>query len=66
LVEGLETEDHLAFVKSIGCELVQGYYYQKPESLDEILIDIKNGRPVKPCETPEEHAAFNQKWFENV
>ncbi|MBR0415284.1 MAG: EAL domain-containing protein [Clostridia bacterium] len=66
LVEGLETEEHLDFVKTTGCELVQGFYYHKPESLDEILIDIQNGRMVKPCETPEERAALNQKWFENV
>ncbi|MBQ6381334.1 MAG: EAL domain-containing protein [Clostridia bacterium] len=64
LVEGLETEDHLAFVKSLGCELVQGYYYHKPESLDTILTELQNGRKLKPCETPEERAALNEKWFE--
>ena len=64
LIEGLETDEHLAFVKDIGCELVQGFYYHKPESLETILTDIHNGRQVKPCETPEERDAFNQKWFE--
>ena len=64
LIEGLETEEHLSFVKGIGCELVQGYYYHKPESLEQILTDIHNGRMIKPCETPEERKKLNQEWFE--
>ena len=63
LIEGLETEEHLSFVKGIGCELVQGYYYHKPESLEQILTDIHNGRKVKPCETPEEREKLNKEWF---
>lgn len=64
LIEGLETEEHLSFVKKIGCELAQGYYYHKPESLEQILTRIRNGDKVAPCETPEERIAFNKKWFE--
>ncbi len=30
LVEGVETEEQMKFVRSIGCELIQGYYYGKP------------------------------------
>ena len=30
LAEGVETEEQLAFLKEIGCERIQGYYYGKP------------------------------------
>lgn len=33
LIEGVETEEQMRFVKSIGCETIQGFYYSKP--LDE-------------------------------
>lgn len=63
LVEGLETEEHLKFVKQIGCELAQGFYYNKPESLDEILEGIEKGRTIRECETPEERVSFSKKWY---
>ncbi len=63
LIEGLETEEHLEFVKEIGCELAQGFYYNKPESLEQILTDIRNGRPIKNCETLEERAKLSKKSY---
>ena len=30
LAEGIETREQLDFLRSIGCELIQGYYYAKP------------------------------------
>lgn len=30
LAEGVETEDQLAFLKSKGCDYIQGYYFSKP------------------------------------
>lgn len=35
LVEGVETEEQRDFICSIGCELIQGYYYGKPMPLAE-------------------------------
>ena len=43
LVEGVENEEQLEFMRQIGCELVQGYYYHKPEPLDDILFRTRNG-----------------------
>ena len=63
LIEGVETEEQLAFVKEIGCELAQGFYFQKPESLDQIVTRIHGGEAIKACETPEEREALNRKWF---
>ena len=63
LIEGVETKEQLDFAREIGCELVQGFYFQKPESLDEILFRIRGGDTVRPCETPEEREELNRKWF---
>jgi diguanylate cyclase (GGDEF)-like protein len=64
LIEGVETEEQLAFVREIGCELVQGYYYHKPEPLEEILFRLHAGGTIKTCETQEERDRLNRKWFE--
>ena len=64
LTEGVETEDHFSFVREIGCELAQGFYFHKPESLDEMLLRIQDGDAVKLCETPQEREALNRKWFQ--
>ncbi len=36
LCEGVESERQLAFLKDIGCEVVQGYYYGKPNNFSEV------------------------------
>ena len=35
--EGVETEDHMRFLREIGCSKLQGYYFGKAISLDEII-----------------------------
>lgn len=32
IVEGVETKEQVEFVKSLGCDIIQGYYYSKPIS----------------------------------
>lgn len=63
LIEGLETEEHLSFVKEIGCELAQGFYYHKPELFDDVLFRMKNGDLANMCETSRERDDFNRQWF---
>lgn len=36
LIEGVETREQAEFVQSIGCELIQGYYYGRPMPFDEL------------------------------
>lgn len=33
LAEGVETKEQLDFLKSIGCEKIQGYYFRKTNAL---------------------------------
>lgn len=41
LSEGVETKEHLDFLKEIGCDRVQGYYYSKPLPYDEVMAALK-------------------------
>ncbi len=36
LAEGVETKEQMEFLRGIGCEKVQGYFFSKPVPLDEI------------------------------
>ena len=59
LVEGLETQEPLSFVKEIGCDMAQGFYVHKPEPIDDI---INIGKAcAESFETSEERAAFSEK-----
>lgn len=58
LAEGVETEEHIDFLKSIGCERIQGYYYGKPDAITDQLQHLKqNGITFESRET----ATFYQK-----
>lgn len=41
VMEGVETEEQLDFMKESGCDVVQGYYYAKPMPLKEFRIFMK-------------------------
>jgi diguanylate cyclase (GGDEF) domain len=36
IVEGVETKDQADFLRSIGCESAQGYYFYKPMNIDSV------------------------------
>ena len=65
LIEGVETQEQVAFVREIGCELIQGYYYHKPEPLDEMLYSIRAGRKITRFETKQEREELERAWLES-
>ena len=46
VVEGTETIEQVNFVKSIGCETAQGYYFSKPIPADDYIDLIKQNRKL--------------------
>ncbi len=42
VAEGIETEEQLDLLKSVGCDLVQGYIYSKPLPVPEFEQWLKN------------------------
>lgn len=35
VAEGVETKEHVALLKELGCDIAQGYYYSKPVTVSE-------------------------------
>lgn len=40
IVEGVETEDQLSYLKKMGCDIIQGYYYSKPIPIEAAISII--------------------------
>ena len=48
LAEGVETKEQMDFLKGIGCEKVQGYYFGKPQPLKDTMEHMKSiGMPIE-------------------
>lgn len=44
IVEGVETVEQADYMKSIGCDYIQGYLYSKPVPEDEFYNKLKSGK----------------------
>ena len=54
LVEGVETLEHYEFLKAIGCDKCQGYYFGKPMPMEETRAHTRaNGLTFESEETRE-------------
>ncbi len=42
LTEGVENKEHYDFLKDIGCERIQGYYFSKPLPYEEVIELMKS------------------------
>lgn len=60
LAEGVETETQLNFLKNIGCDLVQGFYFYKPEPLEVSIHRFRHRSMDIPCETEEDRRVARQ------
>ncbi len=41
LLEGIETQAHANFAKQAGCDLMQGFLFSKPKTINELLPEIR-------------------------
>ena len=53
VAEGVETAEQVEFLKEIGCNEMQGYYYCTPLSIDDLLKRYESGKQIG-FENPEE------------
>ncbi len=42
ICEGVETEEHLNFLKAHDCNFVQGYFFSKPRSVNDMTELLEN------------------------
>ena len=42
LTEGVETKEHFDFLKEMGCDYVQGYYFSKPLPYEDVMKVLEN------------------------
>ena len=47
IAEGIETEEQAAFLKQLGCEMGQGYYYSRPLPSAEIAAMLSNSHYLR-------------------
>lgn len=64
LAEGAETEEQVDFLRSVGCEKIQGFYYSRPKPWDgvEDMLRLKH----IDMETPAEEILMNRLGLVNV
>lgn len=55
VVEGVETPGQAAFLKALGCPLMQGYLFHKPMPADDVLAYLRDNSTAPRA--PLEHAA---------
>ncbi len=47
VAEGVETEQQVEWLKELGCDIAQGYYYEKPMTEDAIVELLKQNKTYK-------------------
>ncbi|MCR5580311.1 MAG: GGDEF domain-containing protein [Pseudobutyrivibrio sp.] len=57
VAEGVEYREQVEFLKEIGCSMLQGFYYCKPISLDNVLKRYEDGTAIG-FENPEESSYY--------
>ena len=63
LAEGIETEDQYQFLIDIDCEMVQGFYFFKPEPIETAIENIRKSGPSLSLETQDERNEKGINWL---
>ena len=63
IVEGVETIEQIDFLKCIGCDYAQGFYYAKPMPIREYEAYVERSkRSASPIPTEENFYLVNELW----
>ena len=57
LIEGVETKEHFDALQQLGCDKVQGFWFNKPNTL-QYIIERATSKTGLVFETPEEAASY--------
>ncbi|HEY8026561.1 MAG TPA: EAL domain-containing protein [Burkholderiaceae bacterium] len=49
IAEGVETEGQLGYLRDLGCEEIQGYYFSRPLAEQDFVALLKSGRSIMPA-----------------
>ncbi|OON87705.1 hypothetical protein BXO88_03295 [Oribacterium sp. C9] len=58
LAEGVETREHVEFLRGIGCERIQGYYFGKPMPLSKTIDGLRENKIA--YETREDYTLYQK------
>lgn len=64
LAEGVETREQLEFLREVGCEKIQGFYFSRPQPYEALMTHLKS-RHI-PGETVLEDQCYEQLGLQNV
>ncbi|OAI20122.1 hypothetical protein A1359_03690, partial [Methylomonas lenta] len=48
IAEGVETEGQLGFLRGVGCEEIQGYFFSRPLPAADFALLLREGRGIQP------------------
>ena len=63
LCEGVETQAQLEFLQEIDCEMAQGYFFYKPNPLEDAVFRVKHSGKTTNFETREERTRICAEWL---
>ncbi|MGM9971802.1 MAG: EAL domain-containing protein [Anaeroplasmataceae bacterium] len=66
VVEGTETIEQVEYIKSIGCEMAQGYYFSKPIKALEYVNMFTNGNKLFQTKAQTTNATDDSVWSKNI
>ena len=66
IAEGVEKEEQLSFLKTIGCDIIQGFLYARPIPVDEYKKLLQKNEKAVAVKTPEPEGELDIDKFHDI